>query len=275
MSGDRTTLMNSGSVNMIGSVIGNHSTASVSMPEAASAPKPSCEVGILTVIPVETAAVREVLDLTLHPDHPSVLVGDRHARVVAMQIGDQGQEAAAVAAAKLATDFQPRFIVLVGIGGGIHKRSRIADVVVATRVVAYDLRKETPQGTQRRTQEFTAPAPACTAVDTLFIERGNPLAMLDFVAWHSPVGSGNAVIADRKSRIIKDLRRYNDKIMAVDMESAGLARYCLDNPPVGWVVVRGISDNADRHKNDDRQAEAARNAAIAARELLPCLTRQL
>jgi adenosylhomocysteine nucleosidase len=39
----------------------------------------------------------------------------------------------------------------------------------------------------------------------------------------------------------------------------------------GWLVIRGISDNADPDKNDDPQAVAAWHAASCLRRLLPYL----
>ena len=95
-----------------------------------------------------------------------------------------------------------------------------------------------------------------------------------------PIGSGNAVVADRDCEILTYLARYNDKILAVDMEAGGVSQAWHDQPATaqrtqGWVVVRGISDDAGRDANDDHHHAAAQHAAIVVRELLPYLLRGL
>ena len=64
---------------------------------------------------------------------------------------------------------------------------------------------------------------------------------------------------------------YNEKVLVVDMESEGVARHCHSAGGQRWVVVRGVSDLADKQKNDDHQMVAARNAAMVVQALLPHL----
>lgn len=75
------------------------------------------------------------------------------------------------------------------------------------------------------------------------------------------IASGNQVIKDgkRRDKIVKDL---DTQILCFEMEAAGLLNHwpCL--------VVRGISDYCDAHKNDAWQEYAAGNAAAFTRELL-------
>ena len=97
-----------------------------------------------------------------------------------------------------------------------------------------------------------------------------------FEVHHGLIGSGEAVIADADSEVRHWLKHYNDKILAVDMESGGLSQFWQENSVrqennPGWVVVRGISDGADAKKNDDAHELAAHNAAHVVRELLPYL----
>ena len=98
--------------------------------------------------------------------------------------------------------------------------------------------------------------------------------------FNGPIGSGNAVIADRDSDILRYLARFNDKILAVDMEAAGLSLAHHEDltpagHPLGWLVIRGISDDASARKDDDYHHIAARNAALVLRELLPQTFRPL
>jgi len=75
------------------------------------------------------------------------------------------------------------------------------------------------------------------------------------------VASGNQVIKDSISRdkLNKDL---GGNVLCVEMEAAGL----MNNFPC--IIIRGICDYADSHKNKDWQEYAAAVAAGFAKELL-------
>jgi len=78
---------------------------------------------------------------------------------------------------------------------------------------------------------------------------------------YGTIASGNQVIKDAQTRdrIVKDL---GGQVLCFEMEAAGLMN---DFP---CLVVRGISDYCDSHKNDGWQRYAAATAAAYTRELL-------
>ncbi|KAH0025970.1 purine and uridine phosphorylase, partial [Aureobasidium melanogenum] len=78
---------------------------------------------------------------------------------------------------------------------------------------------------------------------------------------YGTIASGNQVIKDAKTRdrIVKDL---GGQVLCFEMEAAGLMN---DFP---CLVIRGISDYCDSHKNDGWQRYAAASAAAYTRELL-------
>ena len=164
--------------------------------------------------------------------------GKRFTRVVAVQTHGQGQGAAMEAAETLVQRFAPKVLVLAGIAGGIDSCLRIGDVVVATKIVGYDLHKETPAGTQRRGRYWEAQETVERAVGEFFSARGEPAQFPGFVAWSGLIGSGNGVIAHRDAEVLRYLRGFNDKTLAVDMESDGLGQFCHQNDAWPWVVVR-------------------------------------
>ena len=253
------------------SAIGDHATVNFGVPTPDPRRRPRSGVGVITVVPVETRSVREVLQLQERPD--GFLVGQDSPRVVAVQAHGQGQGAAMAAAQRLDEAFAPRVLVLAGIGGGIDERLRLGDVVVATEVVCYDLHKQTDSGVQYRGRSWRATSEVCHGVDRFFTDRGEPAAFGGFAARAGMVGSGNGVIASERAAVRSYLKAFNDKIIAVDMESDGLGQYCHRAPDLGWAVVRGISDHADAAKADNRQASAAWNAALVLRALIPHLAR--
>lgn len=78
---------------------------------------------------------------------------------------------------------------------------------------------------------------------------------------YGTIASGNQVIkyAHRRNALVQEL---GGDILCVEMEAAGL----MDNFPC--IVIRGICDYADDHKNKAWQKHAAAVAAASAKELL-------
>ncbi len=77
---------------------------------------------------------------------------------------------------------------------------------------------------------------------------------------YGTIASGNQVMKDGASRDRHS--RELDNVLCFEMEAAGL----MDNFPC--LVIRGISDYADSHKNDRWQPYAAATAAAYAKQLL-------
>ncbi|PRX63022.1 adenosylhomocysteine nucleosidase [Nonomuraea fuscirosea] len=248
-------------------------------------PARRADIGVITILGVEAGAVHDVLGLrpvrrsTLPFYEGDVAADGTTRRVVAIRALSQGQRSTVIAFEHLRRHYSPSVVVLTGIGGSIDPSVRVGDVVVTTRVVYYDLRKETSQGQRRRGEERQAPATTGHAVNSFFTTHGEPATVrtgrTSFRVLTGPIGSGEAVIADAESEIRRYLKAFNDKILAVDMEAGGLTQafHEQDGPGLarGWTVIRGISDDSNSAKNDDHQRVAARHAAITLRRLLPYL----
>lgn len=284
-----------GTTNVTGSAVGEGATLNVGSPapqQQGPAPRSgrAWDVGLVTILAEEARAVTAVLGLRdeagvggTHFYTGSVETRGQPARVVATRALGQGQLSAMNALANLRQRYDPAVLVLVGIAGAIHGDVAIGDVVVATRVVCYDLRKETPEGTRRRGKEHESPVPVVHAVNSFFNEHGEPARFLSddpganrFRVFAGPIGSGEAVVADGGSEIRRYLQVYNDKTLAVDMEAGGLGQFCHEHPSTsgaaqGWLVIRGISDHADSEKDDAQHDSAATNAAHTLREMVPYL----
>lgn len=83
--------------------------------------------------------------------------------------------------------------------------------------------------------------------------------------FYGTILSGDLVLKNGEER---DKRAAADKALCFEMEAAGLMN---DFP---YLVIRGISDYSDSHKNDRWQAYAAATAAAYAKELLGTLSAQ-
>ncbi|GIH71987.1 5'-methylthioadenosine/S-adenosylhomocysteine nucleosidase family protein [Sphaerimonospora thailandensis] len=290
---DNSGVVNYGGTTQISqSAIGHGARVTLSADHDKGAGQPRrADVGVITVKGNEAHAVHKVLGLHRVPTgglpfwEGEVNARDNLVRVAAIRALAQGQRSTVVAFDHLRRHYNPAVVALPGIAGGIDPELPIGDVVVTTQVVYYDLRKETPDGRRRRGEEKDAPAAIGHAVNSFFTDYGEPARLVstdddgathDYRVHTGPIGSGDAVIADAESEIVKYLKAYNDKILAVDMEAGGLmqAFHEQDGPAAvnGWIVVRGISDDASQRKDDSKQDLAAYRAAMVLRSLLPYLS---
>ncbi|MFJ1790905.1 5'-methylthioadenosine/S-adenosylhomocysteine nucleosidase family protein [Kitasatospora griseola] len=255
-------------------------------PSAAAVPAGAADawdIGVVTILSEELRAVVDELDLErertpegLYFYRGDVATQDGTVRVVVTQSQSQGQRSAMGALENLRRHYAPKLLAVVGIGGGIHaEHARIGDVIVSTDVVYYENRKINPDGNVRhRGEHRQAPARVVHGVNAFFAHHRRPDSQ-EFDIRQGPIGSGEAVIADRDAEERRYLSQYNEKILAVDMEAGGLSQYCQENlqgtDHHGWIVIRGISDNADAKKGHGFHELAARNAAHVLRLLLPHL----
>jgi nucleoside phosphorylase len=89
----------------------------------------------------------------------------------------------------------------------------------------------------------------------------------DMCVHYGLIASGNQVIKNAKLR--DELNKsLGGNVLCVEMEAAGL----IDNFPC--IVIRGVCDYADSHKNKDWQEHAAAVAAAFAKELLSVVPAQ-
>lgn len=280
-------IINQGTMNISGTAIGDGAVV-VQRRSAQGHVHRRADLGVITVKSLEARAVIDALQLTREriENVPfycgTVSSHGEQVRVAMIQNAEQGQRSTIPAFERLREAFRPAVIALVGIGGGFAPDIPIGDVAIATRAVYYDLRKETADGIQRRGQEGETSAAVKRAVNSFFVDHGEPAPFSDDISgFHVNqciIGTGDAVIKYAESEIRNYLKQYNDKISVVDMEAGGLTQAFHEqrNPSemIGWVVIRGVSDHADEHKNDDWQVTAARRAARVLRALVPYLPYQ-
>ncbi|MFF7445818.1 MULTISPECIES: hypothetical protein [unclassified Streptomyces] len=292
-------IINRGNNNTFDTIaIGEKAQASTTAPLPSA--KPAIEVdapwdlGIVTILSEELRSVIDALNLHRHKTPTGLYfyqgehtVSDATLRIVATQAQSQGQRSTMAALENLRRHYNPRLWALVGIAGGIHDdHARIGNVIVSTDVVYYENRSVNPRGDIRRRGEHRqAPAHIVHAVNAYFTDHGTPARINGQMTSHADeqyeiypgvIGSGEAVIADRASDIRTYLTAYHEKVLAVDMEAGGLSQYWQENSVhgtanPGWIVIRGVSDNADEQKGHSHHELASRNAAHVLNRLLPYL----
>ncbi|HEU4425738.1 MAG TPA: hypothetical protein VFR67_24645 [Pilimelia sp.] len=197
---------------------------------------------------------------------------------VALALIGEGNLTAAALAGRAVEEFAPAALLLVGVAGGLSADVALGDVVVATRIHAYQGGRDeaggfrprpkgwpTSHGLEQvardvaRADDWTAPLAGEAA--PLAGETGPRPPRVHF----KPVVSGDVVLDSRTSPTAALIAEYYSDAVAIDMESAGVAEAAHRKEFHQTVTVRGISDPADGRKRDaDASGWQHRAAAHAA-----------
>jgi len=252
----------------------------------------NADIGIITIVSQETRAVLKHMSVDpkddIIRDGRSFYEGwaesamNKTHKIALTQLLEAGNRSVIPAYNSIIKNYSPKLVVIVGIAGSISQDLELCDVVIANQVIYYENRKETPNKTNRRGDIFKLEAKLKQFVNKLFVIYDDP-AIIDasedssketFKIVQGPIGSGEAVIADSASEIKDWLVNVNSKTMALEMEAGGfLQAYYEDGltenqPSLGVLVIRGISDHADVKKDDKWRKPASENAVRCLSEIL-------
>lgn len=216
-------------------------------------------VVILTALPVEYAAVRAHLTdvVRREDDYGTVFDCGRLADtglVAAVALIGEGNENAALITGQAYNLFGPRALLFVGVAGALSEDLEIGDVVVATRIYAYHGAKMNPGASLARPRAWDA---SWRLLQAAYRATHEP----DVTVHYKPIAAGEVVLNDRASNLSEHLEKnYNDAV-AIEMESAGVARAAHVSGRLDTLTIRCISDKADGRK---READARGTQRLAA-----------
>lgn len=176
-------------------------------------------------------------------------------RVVVMPLLGMGRVQATVATADAIRRWRPRYVLLVGIAGGVAaKEVKLGDILVSDQIVDYELQKLTSKGAQVRWEVHRADARLIGAARNfsgadwqalLTTKRPDEGAPKHHIG---PIASGDKVIA--LGKVLAKYRKVWPAIIGVEMEAAGVATATFQAAKLpGFFMVRGVSDLADEDKN--------------------------
>ncbi len=241
------------------------------------------DIGIVTALPVERDAILARLEeyTTEHDDsdpttyfcgYISIADSDRRYRVVLVMLLGMGNNEASLSTQQMIKRYQPKYVFMVGIAGGVKGKVDLGDVVVAEFVHYYELAKITDKGSENRVKQLPSDrllygrsknpelSNWSNSIVTTRPGKGKKKTQLPKLHY-GPIASGEKVIANQTN--IDNLVNQCPKLLAVAMEGYGVASAASNhNPPPSFLEVRGISDLADI-KKDDRWHSYAANAAAA------------
>jgi len=190
-------------------------------------------------------------------------------RVVVTSLLNMGRaEATTVTKAAIRT-WHPRYVLLVGIAGGVRKETqhldgvRLGDILIADQMVDYELQKLTAgkdaEGASRETHReirwrvHPADAMLLGAARHLTADRWHQLIQVPRPQDGAPtVHIGTIVSGDKVIAVEDVLTKYREvwpQLIGVEMEGGGVATAAFRQPrPPGFFMVRGASDFADSDK---------------------------
>jgi nucleoside phosphorylase len=199
--------------------------------------------------------------------------------VILMCMNGMGNVNAAAVTQQAIGIWNPAYVLLCGITGGIREPNTrmLGDVLVAEQVVAYEPGKQRESELERRYEVFRpakALLEAARRLDparwVLAIRQPRPDGTTGRVipkVHLGVLGSGEKVVTDPD--LSEELQSDWARLIGLEMEGVGtaLATYIADTRP-GFLIVKGISDWADPEKEDSWRAYAAEASAAFTRALL-------
>ncbi|MGV3464968.1 MAG: hypothetical protein ACO1PI_10225 [Bacteroidota bacterium] len=245
------------------------------------------DVGVITIVTEEMQSMLNILGKDVDDD---TMINGRayylgylpaktksHSIAVTQQL-EPGNLSIILAYNNLIQALNPKLVVLLGIAGSISNTATIGDVVIATKVIYYENRKEIEDKVSRSGQVFKVSANLKGTINKFFNRWGQPgiinSSKNSFKIFEGPIGSGEAVIANSASEIVSWVKEFDRKALAMEMEAGGFLQAFYEGdlydkqPELGVIVIRGISDHADHKKDDNWRTLASQNAGAVLIEFL-------
>ena len=240
------------------------------------------DFGIITAIPVEREAILQKLDnfdkiedqsydpRTYYRASIKTEQGGQYEIIVTM-LSKMGNIESALATSDLMKRWNPKNIFMLGIAGGIKQNSiRLGDVVIAESILHFEESKIK--------ETFERIRPRMIPSDSLLYNRALNARLEDWTTHietapptsdlsnsqpkihFGPIASGEKIVASKN--FIGNLLRIHPKLLAVEMESAGVSSAITAIvEKTRFLSIRGICDLADASKNDVWHRFAAHSAA--------------
>ncbi|HEX8199649.1 MAG TPA: NACHT domain-containing protein, partial [Isosphaeraceae bacterium] len=189
-------------------------------------------------------------------DLPVTLADGRRGvyRLATLSLAKMGRVNAATATADAIRRWRPRFVLLVGIAGGVSTQgAALGDVLVSDQVVDYELQKLLPDGPEVRYEVHRADQRLLEAAAN-FPDPGWPVLPLPRrprkgqpTRRIGPIATGDKVDA---AGVLHRYRGAWPKLIGIEMEAGGAAAAVFQSAHrPGFFMVRGVSDLADPAKD--------------------------
>lgn len=244
-------------------------------------------VAIFTATSIEHQAVQAHIKHIQEEVHPQGTIYTRGVfttphgpwNIAIVEIG-AGNEGVALEGERAVNHLQPDVLLFIGIAGGL-KDVRVGDVVVATKIYAYEAGKvghdgfHTRPNIGRSTYRMEQRARAVARKKDWLSQLIGPVLTQTPAAYVGPVASGEKLLTSTNSHLWRLLQTHYNDALATEMEGHGLLSVAYANPQLEALVIRGISNLIDEKNviDDDMvsQKTAARHASAFAFAMLNSL----
>jgi nucleoside phosphorylase len=175
--------------------------------------------------------------------------------VIVLNLLNMGRVEAATATGDAIRRWRPRYVLLVGIAGGVAGQDvALGDVLISDQVVDYELQKITEDGPKVRYSVHRAdprlvgsaqnyrPTDWHERVAAFRPTEGRPRRVI------GPIATGDKIVA--VGEVLARYRNHWPKLIGVEMEAGGAASACFQaGRAPGFFMVRAASDLADAEKD--------------------------
>lgn len=179
-------------------------------------------------------------------------------RVIVTSPSKMGRKAATAVTGDVIRRWKPRFILLVGIAGGIAARGvNLGDVLAPEQIADYELQKIQTGNPEIRYEGYPTDHQMLVAVQnfdgewTKSIKAKRPGEGLPKLHYKGGVvASGDKVVDD--PTVLAKYQEDWPKLFGVEMEAGGVAEAILEAAEhPGFFMIRGVSDFADGKKDSE------------------------
>lgn len=248
---------------------------------------PKCDVFIQTAVQVETEAIKDVFppskshrfsnDTTIYY-HTQINVGEMPIDIVYAQQTDMGMTAAACLSSRAIFEFEPKYIIMSGIAAGLDDKMNLGDVMIASDIWDYSMGKY--EENDDKEIEFI-PDSKHRQLDDQLLERVRTkisdlqnsiqtdleddkikphIHMVDYASGVAVIKSNEYV----KEHVLSHAR----KTKALDMEAYAIYYSASKSTCSKGIVIKSISDLANKDKDDSYQSIASKTSAICVKHLI-------
>ncbi len=264
--------------------------------------RPSYDVIIFSVVPVEFMTLDKLLNVVKHPHQNAKYdlngiwyyefeierqKGLSKLKALAALVGEAGDVNCSIACAKAFSKFNCDLAILCGIAAGVKDEAPLYSTVISKSIVNYEFQRLNKEDVTFRPRIHTIKTNFMNLLPKLdlqgkvwkdeFIKTYDVLidsieekqeftpAMLHASKLKTGViASGAKLIADGKTLAsLRDQIPVDKGIIAAEMEGSGFAPAC-EEYEVDWLVFRGISDHGEDDKNNPLNKKYQKMAAASA-----------
>jgi len=236
-------------------------------------------LAILGAMEEEVALLRAEMSVASEAVHAGIAVarGDFRGTEITLAQCGIGKVNAAICTQMLVNLYQPDGLVFSGVAGGLLPNMRVGDLIAASHLIQFDIdltafgrrHGELPDSDRMIQSDATMVRQVSDAFDQVFDGAAEaPNLMIGTVV------SGDRFIGD--SETLRWLQREFGAL-ATEMEGAAVGYTCQLNT-LPFVVIRGLSDIADKNAPDDYRANlntVCRHSFRLMEELIPMVGENL